>query len=478
MVPGRKKSQTNHPLIRTLLVLALSVCVSLIISRLGVGSESIIMVFLLGVLFSTILTNGYVYGVAASVISVILFNFFFTEPRYTLLVYRAIDVMLLLFFLVTAIVSGTITSRLQRQMSISHQSELTARLLYEVSEGFLQVTGISNIAMRGIKYIFDHTGLKNSISLEGGDEVYGQTEADGTAEHGAFSVPIKNASRQIGEIQVFGARDELSFRQELVIKTVAAQLGTALDREYSYREREEIRVAMERERLRSMLLRSVAHDLRSPLTALTGASALLSDEFDRLPEAERKKLASDISDEMIWLTNLVENILNMTRIGENQLVLHKEHEVVDDVVNQAVSHMSRIIQNRPFDVLLPEEVISVEMDGKLIVQVIINLLDNAIKHTPPGSGIALKASVTDNSAVFEVSDKGAGLDEEAMNVLFKGRAEPKNYVVDARRGMGMGLVICRAIVEAHGGKIWAENIEGGGAKFAFSLPAEGAEHGG
>ena len=160
MAPGRKKSQTNHPLIRTLLVLALSVCVSLIISRLGVGSESIIMVFLLGVLFSTILTNGYVYGVAASVISVILFNFFFTEPRYTLLVYRAIDVMLLLFFLVTAIVSGTITSRLQRQMSISHQSELTARLLYEVSEGFLQVTGISNIAMRGIKYIFDHTGLK------------------------------------------------------------------------------------------------------------------------------------------------------------------------------------------------------------------------------------------------------------------------------------------------------------------------------
>ena len=218
--------------------------------------------------------------------------------------------------------------------------------------------------------------------------------------------------------------------------------------------------------------------MRSPLTALTGASALLSDEFDRLPEAERKKLASDISDEMIWLTNLVENILNMTRIGENQLVLHKEHEVVDDVVNQAVSHMSRIIQNRPFDVSLPEEVISVEMDGKLIVQVIINLLDNAIKHTPPCSGIALKASVTDNSAVFEVSDKGAGLDEEAMNVLFKGRAEPKNYVVDARRGMGMGLVICRAIVEAHGGKIWAENIEGGGAKFAFSLPAEGAEHGG
>ena len=477
MTPRKKISQANHPLIRILLVLALSVSVSLLISRLGVGGESIIMVFLLGVLFSTILTNGYVYGVAASVLSVILFNFFFTEPRYTLLVYRAIDVMLLLFFLVTAVVSGTITSRLQKQMSISLQSEMTARLLYEVSEGFLQVTGIRNIALRGIKYIFDHTGLKNRIRLEGENGAYGETEADGTAA-GGFCVPIKNAERQIGEIEVFGARDELSVRQELVIKTVAAQLGAALDREFSYREREEIRVAMERERLRSMLLRSVAHDLRSPLTALTGASALLADEFDRLSETERKKLASDISDEMIWLTNLVENILNMTRIGENQLVLHKEHEVVDDVVNQAVTHMSRILQNRPFEVSLPDEVITLAMDGKLIVQVIVNLLDNAIKHTPPGSGIALKASVTDDSAVFEVSDKGDGLDEETMNVLFRGRAEPKNYVVDAKRGMGMGLVICRAIVEAHGGKIWAENTEGGGAKFSFSLPAEGAEHAG
>lgn len=477
MAPRKKNNQANHPLIRILLVQALSVSVSLLMSSLGVGGESIIMVFLLGVLFSTILTKGYVYGVAASVISVVLFNFFFTEPRYTLLVYRAIDVMLLLFFLVTAVVSGTIASRLQRQMSISHQSEMTARLLYEVSEGFLLVTGVNNIALRGIKYIYGHTGLKNRVKLEGEGKTYGEAEAGGLRD-GGFCVPIKSSAKQIGEIEVFGRRDDLSIRQELVIKTVAAQLGAALDREYSYQEREEIRVAMEREKLRSMLLRSVAHDLRSPLTALTGASALLADEFDRLSEAERRELASDISDEMVWLANLAENILNMTRIGENRLVLQKEHEVVDDVVNQAVSHMSRMMHNRPFEVSLPDEVVSVEMDGKLIVQVIVNLLDNAIKHTPPGSEIALTASVLESGAVFEVRDKGTGLDEKAMSALFKGRPEHENGIVDAKQGMGLGLVICRAIVEAHGGEIWAEDMKGGGVKFAFSLPAEGAEHAG
>ncbi|MEA4970475.1 MAG: DUF4118 domain-containing protein [Candidatus Pelethousia sp.] len=471
MVTNKKNNEIMRSVMKILLVLALSMLISLLIAGFGVGNESIIMVFLLGVLFVTILTNGYIYGIAASVASVMLFNYFFTEPRYTFLIYSAVDVILLLFFLITAVVSGTITSRLQKQMSISHQSELTARLLYEVSEGFLLVTGKRNIILRGIKYIFDNTGFASRITLEG--EVHGYFSEDSVhSDIAGFAIPIKNATKQLGQLTVYCVEKDLTFQQELVIKTVATQLGTALDREYSYYEREEIRVAMERERLRSTLLRSVAHDLRSPLTALTGASSLLADEFGKLSTEEQKKLAADISEEMIWLANLVENILNMTRIGENQLVLHKECEVVDDVVNQAISHMSRLLQNRPFEVLLPDEVISLPMDGKLIVQVLVNLLDNAIKHTPPDRYISLKAFVVDNDAVFQVNDSGNGLDESLMTRLFNGFAEQKNNIVDGKRGMGMGLVICKAIVEAHEGKIWAENRAAGGARFVFSLPME------
>ncbi|MEM5769257.1 MAG: ATP-binding protein, partial [Bacillota bacterium] len=232
-------------------------------------------------------------------------------------------------------------------------------------------------------------------------------------------------------------------------------------------------VAMERERLRSTLLRSVAHDLRTPLTALTGASSLLTDKFEQLSLEEQKKLAADISEEMIWLANFVENILNMTRIGEGQLFLHKEDEVVDDVVNEATSHMSRILQNRHLEVSLPNEVISLPMDGKLVVQVLVNLLDNAVKHTPLDSCIDLKVGMLGNDVVFEVCDNGNGIAEDIMDRLFDRFTTQKNNIIDGKRGMGLGLAICKAIVEAHGGAIRAENQPAGGARFVFSLPNGG-----
>lgn len=471
MTVNKKGKELSFSIIKALSVLTLSTLISLLISGLGVGKESIIMVFLLGVLFITILTTGYVYGIAASAASVGLFNFFFTEPRYTFLIYSTVDIMLLLFFLLTAVVSGTITSRLQKQMNISQQSELTARLLYEVAEGFLHVTGKRNIVLRGIKYIFENTGLTSRITLDGDEQEY-FNEQSVKSDMEKLTFQIKGAAKPLGRLTVYCAQKDLTFQQELVIKTVATQLGTALDREYSYYEREEIRVIMERERLRSALLRSVAHDLRSPLTALTGASSLLVDEFDKLSIEEQKKLAADICDEMIWLANLVENILNMTRIGEGRLVLQKEYEVVDDVVNQAISHMSRILQNRHLEVSLPDEVVSLPIDGKLIVQVLINLLDNAIKHTPSDRRISMKVYVMGSTAVFEVSDNGNGIDIDILDRLFDGFAAQRNNIVDGKRGMGLGLAICRAVVEAHGGEIWAENQPAGGARFAFSLPME------
>ncbi|CDX03928.1 Sensor protein KdpD [Desulfitobacterium hafniense] len=472
MTINRENREIARSVMKVLVVLTLSLLGSLLIAGLGAGKESILMMFLLGVLFVTILTNGYIYGIAASVAGVVLFDFFFTEPRYAFLIYSAVDVMLLLFFLVTAVVSGTITSRLQKQISISHQSELTARLLYKVAEDFLHITGKRNIILRGIKYIYDHTGYASRVILDGDDQEY-FSEQYAQSDREGLTIPIQGVAKQMGSLTLYCGRDELTFQQELVVKTVATQLGAALDREYSYREREEIRVAMERERLRSTLLRSVAHDLRTPLTALTGASSLLTDKFEQLSLEEQKKLAADISEEMIWLANFVENILNMTRIGEGQLFLHKEDEVVDDVVNEATSHMSRILQNRHLEVSLPNEVISLPMDGKLVVQVLVNLLDNAVKHTPLDSCIDLKVGMLGNDVVFEVCDNGNGIAEDIMDRLFDRFTTQKNNIIDGKRGMGLGLAICKAIVEAHGGAIRAENQPAGGARFVFSLPNGG-----
>ncbi len=235
-------------------------------------------------------------------------------------------------------------------------------------------------------------------------------------------------------------------------------------------EQEAARMEAEREKLRADLLRSVAHDLRSPLTAIAGASSLLQDDYTRLNEAEQQRLIADIREESVWLGSLVENILNMTRIIDGHLLLNKEEESVDDVVTEVVSHIERFMQGRDFHVRLPEEPCFVPMDGRLIEQVYLNLLENALRHTPPGSAISLSVSVQDGFLRSELADLGPGIPEEKRAHLFERFVCFDRAVTDGRRGMGLGLSICRSIVEAHGGSIWVEDNQPCGARFVFTLP--------
>ena len=356
---------------QTVVLFALAVTCSLLAASLGINKESLIMVYLLGVLFITVSTSSYVCGILSAVAAVLAFNFLFTAPLYTFAISSRNDIVLLVFFLVTAIVCGRVTSRLQQQMELAAKNERAAQELYRVKS-----------------------------------------------------------------------------------------------------EQEEIRLAMEQERLRSTLLRSVAHDLRTPLTALSGAGHLLADNYDSLSGEERVKLASDISEEIVWLTNLVENILSMTRINDGQLVLRKDEEVVDDVVSEAIGHMKRLMGNRQFRVSLPDQVVTAPMDGRLIVQVLTNLLENAIRHTGPEAEILLTAHVDGAFLEFMVSDQGCGIDPEVRDRLFDRFVSLDRGVVDGRPGIGLGLAICRAIVEAHGGTIRAEDNQPHGARFLFTLPME------
>jgi two-component system sensor histidine kinase KdpD len=468
-----KKNKTVLPhLLYTIGLLLLALAIALFMQWLKAGRESVIMVFLLGVLMTVIFTRGYLYGIVSSIASIMLFNFFFTEPLYTLVISSTEDVLLLVFFEITAIVIGTMTMRLREQKEIASENEQTARLLAEISAGFTHLTDDKNILMQGVAYIQNYTGLECTISLKSKQSKLDlQPESD--QERPIKQYPITGSNQEIGALSVVHPQGEISRLNELIIQTVATQIGIALEREYIYNEREKIRVAMEREKLRSTLLRSVAHDLRSPLTALSGASILLSDSFDQLSVEEQKQLASDISEEIVWLANLVENILNMTRISESQLVMHQVHEVVDDVVGEAVQHMKRLLRDRQFEVSLPPDVLTIPMDGRLIVQVLINLLDNAIKHTRPEDKIHLSVGQIENHVQFAVEDEGEGIDPNIRNHLFEGFVtSDRGGISDGKRGIGLGLAICKTIVLAHGGKIRAESNHPKGSRFVFSLPME------
>jgi two-component system sensor histidine kinase KdpD len=469
---GENFYRLGNRVIKTLIIFGVIGVFSLIISYYGISKENILMVFLLGVLFTTILTSSYICGIIASFSNLLLFNYLYTEPRFTFVIYSGNDIILLIFFLITAIISGTVASRLQQQTSIAKNNECTTQTLYNISSGFLSISGEKNIIFHAICYIKEYTGCISSIKMDNSDKLYTNTESYNMPDLSNREYIIKSATGRIGIANIYCVQDSFNQQDDLIVQTVITHLGISLDRESLYNERENIRFAMERERLRSTFLRAVAHDLRSPLTALSGASNLLADNYDNLNNLERKKLSLDISEEITWLTSLVENILNMTRINDANLVLQKEAEVVDDVISEAISHVRRLFQGRSFTVNLPNDVVMVSIDGKLIVQVLINLLENAIRHTPPESEVVLDVTVQAPFLMITVSDTGNGIDKRIKNNLFERFVTLNDGVTDGKRGMGLGLAICKAIVEAHNGRIYVEDNHPKGAKFVFTLPLE------
>lgn len=454
-----------------MLLVLISTVISVFMRNFGIDKESIIMVYLVGVLIVTVVTKGYIYGAVASVLSVLMFNYLFTVPIHTFMIYNPSDVSLLLFFFIASLISSSLTSRFQKQLVISEEKKHTACLLYEITNSFLNITGKNNIIMQGIKYIYDHTGYASEVELIDDNKIY----RDNTIELDksntmVMELDIHRLKKKIGTIKIFYKSNDIKLDSELLIKMVVTQMGITLDREFIYNERENIRIKMEREHLRSNLLRGISHDLRTPLTAIVGASGVILEDIDKLDLESIKKLVKDINEESLWLNNLVENILNMTRIGEGKMVIQKQDEVVDDIIDEALRHISGLINNRNIHVSFPDEVISVPMDGKLIVQVLINLLDNAIKHTKENEEIYLNVFTKDSNIVFEVADEGCGIDEKIKDSLFKSFVTSGSKVIDGKRGMGLGLAICKAIVNAHGGEITAENRDDKGAVFKFTLP--------
>lgn len=223
----------------------------------------------------------------------------------------------------------------------------------------------------------------------------------------------------------------------------------------------------EAEQLRNALLSSVSHDLRTPLAVVTGAASTLLEE--NLAESDRKELTGSILSEADRLNRLVQNLLDMTRVESGKLEVKKQWLPLEEVIGSALVRAERLIGTREVTTKLPSEMTLVPLDSILIEQVLLNLIDNAVKHTPAGAPIHVEAHMRDGAVEIEVADRGPGIsDEDAPRVFDKfHRGTAKGS------GAGLGLTICRGIVVAHGGEIWATRREGGGASFHFTLPLEG-----
>ena len=264
----------------------------------------------------------------------------------------------------------------------------------------------------------------------------------------------------------------LSEEEKIYVDTVISQLTLVIERELLSREKENTRIQVERERLKSTLLRSISHDLRTPLTGITGSAGFLLDNLGIMDEATIKSMLKDICSDSEWLSTMVENLLNLTRIQEGRLDINKKKEVVDDLVSSAVRLVSNRVGNHTLRMETPEDILLVAVDGRLFIQVLVNLLDNAFRHSGANTTVTLSVRQDGNCLKFVVADNGIGLPDGKIDKIFDNFFTTAYENGDKQRGVGLGLTICKAMVEAQGGTIRAYNSPKGGAVFEVSMPME------
>ena len=236
------------------------------------------------------------------------------------------------------------------------------------------------------------------------------------------------------------------------------------------REQEKLRSESEKERMRGNLLRAISHDLRTPLTSIYGSSSTLISKYNALPKEQQLKLLGEIQEDSEWLIRMVENLLSVTRIDDAKVEVVKTPTVLDELIDSVLMKFSKKHPNQKVITRIPDDFVDIPVDSILIEQVLLNLLENAVFHAKGMTELILSVSLVGDKAVFEVSDNGCGIPEEALDRIFAGSYEKSAAPVDGTRSnMGIGLSVCAAIVKAHGGKISAENRPGGGAVFRFSL---------
>ena len=259
----------------------------------------------------------------------------------------------------------------------------------------------------------------------------------------------------------------LSAAVMLIVAVLTGMLTTKI------KQQEKIRAESDREKMRANLLRAVSHDLRTPLTSIYGSCSAILENYGKLREGQQLKLLREMREDAQWLIRMVENLLSVTRIDSRKVEVIKTPTVLEELIDTVMVRFQKMYPEQRVQVEIPEEFISIPMDPVLIEQVLINILENAVFHAEGMTELNLRVSVRGKQAVFEVEDNGCGIPRERLDKIFTGFFEKKGLPSDGRKSnMGIGLSVCAAIIQAHGGTIEAGNREGGGAVFRFFLERE------
>lgn len=499
-------SLSLRDLMKSIGILLAATLIGYAFSLLGFKEANIVTVYILAVLVISVITTRRLYSMVSSVVSVLVFNFFFTVPKFTFMAYDDGYPVTFLIMLSVAFITSNLAIKLKNHAKQAAHAAFRTKILFDTNQLIQKASGTNEIitatANQLIKllgkniviYCCEDNKLGNphifrANSDDSEDELTTDNEK-ATAQWvmknnkhaGATTDTLSGAkcmyfairvnSNVYGVVGIDMNDSALDSFENSVLLSILGECALAMENEKNEKEKEAAAILAKNEQLRANLLRAISHDLRTPLTSIMGNADNLLSNGDSFDKETKHLIYKDIYDDSMWLINLVENLLSVTKLEDGKMKLNLSLELMDEIITEALHHINNKGGTHKIKTINSDEIALVNVDARLIIQVVINLVDNAIKYTPEGSEIVIKTKVSGKNVVVSVADNGYGIPDESKSKVFDMFFSGANSIADSRRSIGIGLSLCKSIVTAHGGKIFVSDNKPQGAVFTFTLPTK------
>lgn len=459
----------------------LATLVTELMQYIHVGDQNLMLVYIFFILLVARMTSGYFWSALSSILSVLSFNWFFVEPLYSLTVYKQGYPITLLIMFVVALMISNLMVRLKKQAESSMEKEHQMEILYELNKQYvlaesrkqildISATYLSRLLDREV-IIFDAQGQAESVhhkpekpsilnTKEEAAVAFWSAKNQKEAGNGTdtligakgFYLPIVANGKTLAVLGIErNANLDLENDQLNYLKLVLTQIAVILEQTELKNEKEQVELENEREKVRSNLLRAVSHDLRTPLTVISGIAETLGAGAD-LKEATRQKLLKDIQEESQWLIRMVENLLSITRINMDTMKVTKTAEPVEEIIEAVYKHLKKVYPEEQVEIQLPEEVIFIQADPILIEQALFNLIENAFRHGEKNQPVKLSVDQEQGQTVFQIENHGE-IPLKQFQKIQSNLSSTNEVPVDSKNGLGIGLSIVKTIIHAHNGQM-------------------------
>jgi len=463
---NQMKKTLKYILIISLVFIAASF-IGYIFQNVGFYDTNIVVVYLLAVLIIAWLTRSFIYGFIASFLAAFLFNYLFIDPIFAVHANSPNYIITLIIMTFTALIASILTLHAKKSALTAIEKENETKAIYNFTNRLASAKDLHDISYIVSSAINDCFACNAVVLCLNENNMPAQKD-------GFYDWPINGSENILGTIRISKEKAEaMNEPQKRLISAVIESAALVIDRFYAAEHRIKAREEVIKERYRGNLLRAISHDIRTPLSGMKGTTEILLATTS--PQAVSYELVRSIQNDIDWLHSMVENILSLTRLHDGKLTVNKQLELVEEIIGGAINQTSTYNPERHILANVPDEPLFVPMDAILIKQVIVNLLDNAIKHTKAECEISIVVSLCNeiNIAEFVISDTGIGIPEKDLTNIFEMYYTSHKKEIDTKHGIGLGLTLCETIVKAHGGNIMARNRATGiGAEFVFTLPME------